>query len=381
MTEKRLDLDYKQLFDDAPCGYVLVSADGVVIRANNWVSTLLGYETGGVDGKHLREIFSMAGRILYETNLAPLLRLRETISEVTLDLKRRDGTAIPVIMGACSSSDASGLPYITRIVFVQAGERRLYERELVNARDDAQQGLRLQQADGELREQFIAVLGHDLRNPLASVSAATRILAKEALSDRGRQVIGLMQGSVVRMSGLIDNVLDFARARLGGGIGLDLQQQETLETLIDQVVQELRSSSPEHQVRTSYAITHSVVCDASKIGQLVSNLLGNALTHGDSRQPIRLHAETTVEGGFRLWVANGGSSISRDMMPRLFDPFVRGQSHGYKEGLGLGLFIAHEIAKAHGGTLNVTSSDDETRFMFEMPPLEPDDLRSSRTEI
>lgn len=286
---------------------------------------------------------------------------------VTLDLKRRDGTSVPVVMGASSLPDASGASRMTRIAFLQAGERRLYERELVNARDDAEQGLRQQRADGELREQFIAVLGHDLRNPLGSMSAATRMLAKEPLSDRGRQVIGLMQGSVLRMTGLIENVLDFARARLGGGIGLDLQTHETLEPLLDQVVQELRSSSPDHVVQTSYSITHPVVCDASKIGQLASNLLGNALSHGDKTQPIRLDAETTETGGFRLSVANGGLPIPQEAMPKLFDPFVRGQSQGYKEGLGLGLYIAHEIAKAHKGTLTVTSSGDETRFTFEMP--------------
>lgn len=367
MTELPVEVDYKRLFDDAPCGYVLVSADGVIICANRWVSTLLEYPADGIDGKHLRDILGMAGRILYETNLAPLLRLQGKISEVTLDLKSSDGTAIPVIMGASSFLDASDTTTMTRITFLQAGERRLYERELASARDVAERGLREQRADGELREQFIAVLGHDLRNPLASMSAASRILAKEDLSDRGRQVIGMMQGSVRRMSGLIDNVLDFARARLGSGIGLDLQTEETLEPVIDQVVQELRSSSPDRVVQTSYDVLHPVLCDASKIGQMVSNLLGNALTHGDRAHPIRLHAETTSTGVFRLWVANGGTPIPHEAMPKLFDPFVRGQFHGEKEGLGLGLFIAHEIAKAHLGTLTVRSLESETRFTFEMP--------------
>jgi sigma-B regulation protein RsbU (phosphoserine phosphatase) len=367
MTEQPLDLDYKQLFESAPCGYVMVDADGVIIRANSWLSNVLGYPVGGIDGKRLREILGVAGRILYETNLAPLLRLQKTIGEVTLELRHQDGSVVPVIMGASTVGDSSGKLLATRIVFLHAGERRLYERELVSARDTAEKGLRLQRADGELREQFVAVLGHDLRNPLASISAATRMLAKEALSDRGAEVIDLMRGSVLRMSGLIDNVLDFARARLGGGIGLDRRAEEALETVLDQVVQELRSSSPDRDVQASYAIAGSVVCDVTKIGQLASNLLGNALTHGDRAKPIRLHAETTADRAFRLWVANGGSPIPAVAMSRLFDPFVRGQSQGYKDGLGLGLYIAHEIATAHGGKLTVASTDDETRFTFEMP--------------
>lgn len=366
MVGKAIALDYKNLFDLAPCGYVVVGDDGRVLVANDWITSLLGYAAGELDGKRLREIFTMAGRILYETNLAPLLQIQNTVSEVTLDLKRRDGMAVPVIMAASLVPGSSKAADVVRIVFVQAGERRQYERELLDARQTAEQGLREQQADGELREQFIAVLGHDLRNPLASISAATRLLAKEAVSDRGRQVIGLMQGSVLRMSGLIDNVMDFARARLGGGIGLDLTIEDTLEPLIDQVVQELRASRPDQEVATTYAITRSVQCDPSKIGQLVSNLLGNALTHGDRQQPVRLVAETT-DHMLRLSVSNGGDPIPDAALARLFDPFVRGQSQGYREGLGLGLFIAHEIARAHSGTLTVSSTPLETCFTFEMP--------------
>ncbi|MBW6420646.1 PAS domain-containing sensor histidine kinase [Rhizobium sp. XQZ8] len=364
MTE---ELDYRKLFDEAPCGYVLLSADGVILKTNDWVANLLGYPTGEIDGKRLRDIFSMSARILFETNLAPLLKLQKNIREVTLDLKRSDGTLVPVIMGATSFPDPLGNANTIRIVFLEAGERRLYERELVSARDNAQKGLQKEMDDGQLREQFVAVLGHDLRNPLSSISAAARILSKETLSDRGRQVIGLMQGSVLRMSGLIDNVLDFARARLGGGIGLQLRVEDTLEPLINQVVQELRASSPDHDVLMSYTATRPVECDTSKIGQLVSNLVGNALSHGDKRQPIRIGAETTENGSFRLWVANGGKPIAAEAMPTLFNPFVRGQSQGYKDGLGLGLYIAHEIAKAHGGTLTATSTEQETCFLFEMP--------------
>ncbi|KAA0687344.1 PAS domain-containing protein [Neorhizobium sp. P12A] len=366
MTEKKADLDYKQLFDDAPCGYLLVDTGGVIVGANAWMSTVLGYPAGGLDGKRLRDIFSIAARILYETNLAPLLKLQQAVSEVTLDLKRVDGTAVPVIMAASSAPNSSGLEDMTRIAFVHAGERRLYERQLVSARDSAEKDLAQQQSDGVLREQFIAILGHDLRNPLASISAAARILGKETLSDRSRQVIALMQGSALRMSGLIDNVLDFTRARLGGGIGVELHPEQALEPLLDQVVQELRASNPAHEIVATYDVTQPVKCDASKIGQLVSNLLGNALTHGDRATPIHFHAETTDSGLFRVWIANGGPSIPEEVIPKLFDPFARGESHGYKEGLGLGLFIASEIAKAHGGTLVVRSSEGETRFTFEM---------------
>lgn len=101
-----------------------------------------------------------------------------------------------------------------------AAERRRYERRLVDAQDVLEARLRSATETGALRDQFIAVLGHDLRNPLASISSASRMLAKEPVSDRARRVLDLMDGSVLRMAALIDDVLDFARGRLGSGIGI-----------------------------------------------------------------------------------------------------------------------------------------------------------------
>jgi signal transduction histidine kinase len=109
-----------------------------------------------------------------------------------------------------------------------------------------------------------------------------------------------------------------------------------------------------------------VNCDAPRISQLFSNLLANAVTHGPEGTPIQVSAK--VQGGtFTLAVTNGGAKIPDDMLPTLFEPFHRGGDRPSREGLGLGLFIASEIAKGHGGTLSVTSTDNETVFTFQMP--------------
>ena len=98
----------------------------------------------------------------------------------------------------------------------------------------------------------------------------------------------------------------------------------------------------------------------------MSNLLGNALTHGTPDEPIRISA-TTHDGVLELWIANGGPPISSDAMARLFQPFFRGEVRANQQGLGLGLHIASEIARAHGGQITVSSTDQETRFTFVMP--------------
>jgi sigma-B regulation protein RsbU (phosphoserine phosphatase) len=109
-----------------------------------------------------------------------------------------------------------------------------------------------------------------------------------------------------------------------------------------------------------------VDCDRSRIGQLVSNLVGNAVAHGASDQPILVHA-STENGLFKLSVCNGGEPIPEEAMTRLFEPFFRGEGRASRQGLGLGLHIASQIAKAHEGTLTVTSSSKETCFSFVMP--------------
>jgi signal transduction histidine kinase len=217
----------------------------------------------------------------------------------------------------------------------------------------------------ELREQFIAVLGHDLRNPLASIAAGARMLTKEDQKEPASEILGLMQKSVARMSALIDNVLDFARGRLGSGIALKRSPQ-SLQPVLNQVIAELRAGSPGRKIETTFDLTRAVDCDGGRIAQLFSNLLGNAVTHGAADRPIRVRA-TTQDGKLELSVANAGEPIPSEAMERLFQPFYRLAEQGSQQGLGLGLYIASEIARAHGGRIDVTSSPAETRFTFRMP--------------
>ncbi len=218
----------------------------------------------------------------------------------------------------------------------------------------------------ELREQFIAVLGHDLRNPLASIDAGAKMLLKEALSPRGATVVGLVQSSVGRMSELIDNVLDFARGRLGGGLLLSRDAQPALGPALEQVVEELRAAWPDRTIETRFSIARPVSCDRARIAQLLSNLVGNALTHGAPDAPVTVSASTD-DSVFSLSVANKGAPLPPAILERLFQPFFRVAARPGQHGLGLGLYIAREIAAAHGGTLAAASSANETRFTFRMP--------------
>jgi signal transduction histidine kinase len=217
----------------------------------------------------------------------------------------------------------------------------------------------------ELREQFIAILAHDLRNPLASIDAGAAILARQALNEKARTIVGHMQTSAKRMSGLVNDMLDFARGRLGGGFPIERDPKACLTTLLDNVIGELRDAWP-NRIQTHFAIAHPVNCDPNRIGQLLSNLAGNALKHGAQGGEVRISASTT-DKDFELAVSNQGEPIDPATIGRLFLPFFRLQGHSSNQGLGLGLYIASEIARAHGGTINVASSAGETTFTLRMP--------------
>jgi phosphoserine phosphatase RsbU/P len=359
--------DYRDLFENAPCGYLTIGSDGRITKVNATLTIWTGFEADKFVGQRLHQFLNMAGRIYYETHIAPLLRMQGFFSEFALDFETAAGERLPVIANAAERRDAEGVPLFTALVVIKATDRRRYERQLVDSRSELQKGLATAQETAELREQFIAVLGHDLRNPLAAISAGARILQRSAALKEHKElrVLDMINSTVTRMSDLIDDILDFARGRLGGGITLH-RDSRPLEPVLEQVVDELRTASPQRAIETSFEITEPVHCDRKRIGQLVSNLVGNALNHGAQDQPV--HVGATTEGDiFKLWVTNAGEPIPEASMQRLFEPFFRGEVRNSRNGLGLGLHIASQIAQAHGGRIEVTSIAAETRFVFIMP--------------
>jgi phosphoserine phosphatase RsbU/P len=132
------------------------------------------------------------------------------------------------------------------------------------------------------------------------------------------------------------------------------------------VVAELQTSTPNRVMDIRIAVTESVECDRARIGQLVSNLVGNALDHGAPDQPIQVTA-ATQDGWFEFSVTNAGEQIPPASLEHIFDPYARGSHRPSRQGLGLGLYISNQIAKAHGGAINVISTKDQTSFTFRMP--------------
>lgn len=222
------------------------------------------------------------------------------------------------------------------------------------------------QQTAELREQFIALLGHDLRNPLSSIMSGAQLLLRRSKEASITGIAEHMLTATRRASRLVDDVLDFARGRLGNGIPLQKKECDTLHATLTHIVSEMQSAHPHRVIEADIDPLEGIHCDADRLAQLLSNLLANALVHGSADG--RVHVSAQIAGGeLLIAVNNQGDEIPADRLGQLFQPYWR-EASSVQSGLGLGLYIANEIAVSHGGLMQVESTAEAgTTFTFSMP--------------
>lgn len=249
--------------------------------------------------------------------------------------------------------------------FAQLIAHQLEIEDLQMATEDA---LRSERSNAERREQFMAVLGHDLRNPLASLSAIGELFSRRTAEPEFVQAGKRILATTRRMAELIHSLLDFARGRTGENLVIAPEEAKDLEASLSHVVGELRQAHGDRRIVEDVQLREPVWCDTPRIQQMLSNLLGNALTHGAPDEPIVVKAWTN-QGWFMVSVTNSGEPIAPADIGKIFEPYWRpAQSKHREAGLGLGLHICSLIVKAHGGTLQVTSTAAlGTQFIARIP--------------
>lgn len=218
-----------------------------------------------------------------------------------------------------------------------------------------------------LNEMFTAVLGHDLRNPLSAILTAADLLQRRSEDEAVKKTAGRMLASGKRMGRMIEDVLDLARARLAGGI--PLRRGETdFGALVQRMVQEHQSASPKPPIEVLLEGDLVGDWDSDRLAQVASNLIGNAIQHGDTSAPVQLRLDGTHADVVSFTVKNLGV-IPPAIQAHLFDPFRGGaQRRGRTGGLGLGLYIVHQIIRAHHGHVEVESgSSPYTEFRVRLP--------------
>ena len=227
---------------------------------------------------------------------------------------------------------------------------------------------------------FLAILGHDLRNPLSTVVTGSQfIMAATDIPPKYILAATRMYNSATRMSKLISDLIDFTRTHLGPGIPIHVRQGDLVK-ICEEVANELRTSQPEMQIDFRAPGPIEAIFDGARIAQMLSNLAGNAIQYGDAEMPITIELKRS-DDDVVITVNNHGAPIEADKLARVFDPMVRIAANaeagadagaGERTSLGIGLFISREIVQAHAGRIDVTSNAREgTTFTVTIPRLPP----------
>jgi signal transduction histidine kinase len=246
-----------------------------------------------------------------------------------------------------------------------------FERERV-AREAAEQARQELEHTEQVRERILGMIGHDLRSPLSAVIVAADLLRVEPCPHRHERLGERIAASGARMERMITQLMDFTRARLGGGIPIQPVPAD-LAALCRRAVDEIQMAHPGVRVQASIGTPVWGRWDPDRLAEVIANLLGNAIDHGAPGTPVEV---TLYELGADavLRVRNQGTTIPAEDRSLIFDPFHRGRvlgrRQGKRAGLGLGLYIVRQIVMAHGGTVDVESADGMTTFSVILPRSE-----------
>jgi signal transduction histidine kinase/CHASE3 domain sensor protein len=273
------------------------------------------------------------------------------VISLAMNAARPHGERELVFMQALA--DRTALAIENGRLFRENAEARVKLREQL-----IQETERRQDAESTTRfaEMFVGMLGHDLRNPLNAVSMTARLLKRKGGADP--KAVERILSSADRMSNMVAQLLDLTRSRLAGGITIE-KKPIHLGEIINEAVDELRLVHQQRNIRCEVRGDDRTLGDQGRLAQVVSNLVGNAVEHGDPSRPVTV---TLSVSGDRLVlvVQNAGAPIPPELLRVIFDPFRRTTARGeLAKGLGLGLFISQQIVLAHGGTIDVRSTVEE----------------------
>jgi PAS domain S-box-containing protein len=340
----------RAMFEQAAVGMAEVAPDGRMLHSNARLRELLGYTDAELRECTYRDLThpdDMDGSVAkFERSLAGE---SESFS-FEKRYVRKDGSSFWARVTSALVRTPAGHPDH----FVSVVEDIDAQKKAAEQRDD-----RLRFA-----EQFVAILGHDLRNPLHAITIAASFLRNES---RGQsKPAARILASAGRIENMVTQLLDLTRARIGGGIAVE-RRPAVLDDIVANVVDELAHTHPGREIRCSFGLPVHGEWDGERLGQVVSNLVANALQHGAPSAPVDVRLATRGASAV-LEVHNSGPAIPPDLRAALFEPYRRGPAKGRKvRGLGLGLYITRQIVLAHGGDVAVKSSEGGTTFTVTLP--------------
>ena len=359
-AEKDMQESQQELSDfieNAVDGVRLVSAEGDILAANRAELELLGYSKNEYVGHNIAEFHTDPE---VAVDILARLKRNETLSAYEVRLRAKDGSTKHVLMHWSVFTRACEFVH-SRCLTRDITDRMKLEEELRRQNEDLLRTVRFS-------EMFVGILGHDLRNPLSAITTGASILQRRGESEKVVKTASRILNSARRMGRMIDQVLDFTRVRLGQGIPIQPRRADLAE-ICRIAIDEFESTAATRRIALESRGDTTGMWDTDRIAELVSNLLANAVTHGDPAMPVTVCCNGTLPSSVQLDVHNTGA-VPADLIPVLFEPFRSGsnakQERSY--GLGLGLFISQQIVFAHSGGIHVTSSaEDGTHLIVRLP--------------
>lgn len=310
---------------------------------------LIDVQMPGMDGFELAELLRGAER----TRNVPIIFMTAATHDPTRTFRGYEAGAVDFLYKPVD-------PQVLRSkvdVFVELYSQR---RKLSMQLDEIKNALRL-------NEMFAAVLSHDLRNPLNSISLGTEMLLRTSSDPKVVSTAERLRTSTRRMAKMIEQLLDVARIR-AGGVQLILQPSDVSKVCVTIRDELERTSGPARIALTVDGDTRATF-DVDRLSQVVSNLVGNALQHGEPNTPVSVAVNGSDPGAVSVRIGNQGM-IPPEKMHSLFEPFGAGTAA--RSGLGLGLYIANQFVQAHGGSVKASSiPGDQTLFEFSIPRKPP----------
>jgi PAS domain S-box-containing protein len=341
-------LTFESLIDTSPLPIVAVGPSGDVRIWNRAAEELFGWMRDEVLGRPPPYVppgeEEASRQMIADCQRGQVVRDRE------VRRLRKDGAVLDLSLSVGSLNDTSGAPAGCISILVNISERK---RREADAEERA-----------TFRDQFVGIVGHDLRNPLtAIVTSAQLLLRYSGLNDRQARVVRRISSSADRMARMIDDLLDFTRSRLGGGFPIH-PRRVSLREVCEHTIEELEFAHPSRGIRFQAEGDPWGSWDPDRMAQVVSNLVGNALQHSPGESPVEVTLRDAGDSVV-LETHNGGAPIPPEVLPHIFDPGRRGAGSG---GLGLGLFIVQQIVLAHGGDISAGSTaKDGTRITVTLP--------------
>ena len=369
-----LEESAEDLYEHAPCGYLSTLPDGTIVRVNQTFTEWTGTPREVLlAGTKFQTLLTIGSRMYYETHYAPLLRMQGFVNEIAFDIIRADKRTLPVLVSSRQKCDADGTPLFNRITLFDSTDRRRYERELLLARRKAEQVAK-DKAD------LVAMLSHDIRNPLNAVMGVVQLLDLSDLSDAQRRFVRLLKSSSEHMLKLLNHVLELSRAE-SSSFAL-AETPFSLREVADDVVATFEAAGRAKGVAVRSSIDDGVppllIGDPVALRQVLSNLVGNAVKFtetGSVTIAVAVPELSTDAATLSISVSDTGIGIAPDEIDRIFNEFTQASYETAMRfgGSGLGLAITRKLLALYGSTVDVQSAPGKgSTFSFRLRlPLPP----------